>query len=103
MNATLYLPRSLGGTGLRNLEMTYKKTKIKAAMNLLNSTDPRMKVVRAFHEQRMKEGKCSLIKDAIKFAKEDFDLHLTLSESGFEVEFENKGDVMDHLKIVPIN
>ena len=73
MNCSLYLPRKKGGRGLRNLEMIYKKTKIKAAMNLLTNPDPRIKCVKIFDKGRMAKGKSSIIKDAVRYAQEDFE------------------------------
>ena len=93
MNASLYLPRQKGGRGLRNLESIYKKTKIKAAINLIGSSDPRIKCVKSFSMDRMTKGKSSIIKDAVRFAAEDFELKFIPSEEEFEIEYTNAGEV----------
>ena len=77
--ALLYLPRKVGGQGLKSVENEYKLTKIKTAVNLYQNQDPRMKVVREFEERATETGHHSLIKDAVKYAKE-LDLDLKLSE-----------------------
>ena len=92
MNATLYLPRQKGGRGLRNLEMVYKKTKIKTMMNLFESTDPRIKCVKRFHMERMNKGKSSIINDAVKFAKEDFHVDFTPLDDSFTFTYTNEND-----------
>ena len=65
----------MGGRGLKSVENEYKLTKIKTAVN----QDPTMKVVREFEERATQSGHHSLIKDAVKYAKE-LDLDLKLSE-----------------------
>ena len=47
-DASFYIPRNQGGRGLKNLEATYKRTKVATAMNLLTRADPRSECVRAF-------------------------------------------------------
>ena len=79
-NPMLYLPRHLGGRGIRNIENTYKQTKIKAAINLLQENDVQMKQVRVFDESRMRKGRSSIINDAINYANYDFDTTLTPTE-----------------------
>ena len=75
--ALLYLPRKVGGRGLKCVENEYKLTKIKTAVNLYQNQDPTMKVVREFEERATENGHHSLIKDAVKYAKElDLDLKL---------------------------
>ena len=41
----LYLPRVLGGRGLKSVEREYKQTKIKAVVRLYRNKDPAMDVV----------------------------------------------------------
>ena len=77
--ALLYLPRKVGGRGLKSVENEYKLTKIKTAVNLCQNRDPTVKVVREFEERAAESGHHSLLKDAIKYAKE-LDLDLKLSE-----------------------
>ena len=38
----LYLPRRVGGRGLKSIEAEYKLTKVKAAVRLYNNLDPIM-------------------------------------------------------------
>ena len=92
LNASLYLPRNKGGRGLRKLETTYKKMRIKAALNLFTSPDPRMMCVKMFEEKRMKNNRTSVIKDATKYAKEDFNITLELLDNDFSVHHEIDGN-----------
>ena len=69
----------MGGRGLKSVENEYKLAKIKTAVNLYQNQDPTMKVVREFEESATETGHHSLIKDAVKYAKE-LDLDLKLSE-----------------------
>ena len=64
-NALLYLPREVGGRGLKSTENEYKLTKIKTAVNLSQIQDFRMKIVRDFEERWAENGHYSLPKDAI--------------------------------------
>ena len=88
LNASLYLPRYKGGRGLKNFEMMYKKTRVKAAMNLLTGQDPRMLCVKEFDRNRMVKGKSSIINDAIRYAADDFKFTFEPLDSSFVV----KGD-----------
>ena len=90
MNSHLYLPRIKGGRGLRNLEMTYKCTKIKAAMKIVADTDPRMKLVKRFDILRMEKKRKSIINDAKRYSVEDFDAKFEIV--GNTVKFEYKKD-----------
>ena len=74
-NSSLYIPRNKGGRGLKNLETTYKKIKVIAAMNLLTKNDPRMECVRKFEMNRMKKGRSSILIDAVRSVSYT---HLTL-------------------------
>ena len=49
--ALLYLPRMLGGRGIRSVEREYKQTKIKAVVRLYRNEDPAMEVVGQFEER----------------------------------------------------
>ena len=40
LKATVYLPRALGGRGMRSVEEEYKMTKIKSAIKLYSNEDP---------------------------------------------------------------
>ena len=88
INASLYLPRNKGGRGLRKFETTYKKIRMKTAMNLLTSRDPRMACVRKFEKKRMQGSRSSVIKDAMKYAEEDFDMRLEPLENDFVMHYQ---------------
>ena len=76
--ALLYLPRKVGGRGLKSVENEYQLTKIKKAVNLYQNQDPTMQVVREFEERATETRHHSLIKDAVKYAEElDYDLKLS--------------------------
>ena len=66
----LYLPRRVGGRGLKSIEAEYKLTKVKAAVRLCNNSDPTMELVRQFEEKTRRTGRHSLIGDAQRFAEE---------------------------------
>ena len=66
----LYLPRKVGGRGLKSIEAEYKLTKVKAAVRLYNNSDPTMQLVRQFEEKARRTGRHSLIGDAQRFAEE---------------------------------
>jgi hypothetical protein len=87
MNASLYLPRNRGGRGLRMLEATYKKTRIKAALNLIIHSDPRMRCVKMFDDKRKKNNRSSIIKDAERYLKDDFGMDLEINGNEFLVHF----------------
>ena len=70
MNVINYLRRIKGGRGLRSLEDSYKNIKIKLALKLLNDPDPRMKIVKTFHQKCMKTNSFSIFKDAERYAAE---------------------------------
>ena len=78
LNAVLYLPRSIGGRGLRLVELEYKLIKIKAALKVYENADPMMATVRDFGERAYKRGHHSLGKDAVEYARE-LNLELKLS------------------------
>ena len=65
----LYLPRRLGGRGLKSEETEYKATKI--------NRDSIIELVRQFEEKAVRTGRRSLIKDAQNYASE-LDLELVL-------------------------
>ena len=66
----VYLPKALGGRGLRSAETEYKQIKIKTAIRLYsNHDDPTMSLVRAFEEQATTQGHQSLIKESTKFTE----------------------------------
>ena len=90
----VYLPRALGGRGVRSAETEYKQIKIKSAIRLYGNNDPTMNLVRASEVQATTQGHQSLIKESTKFA-EEFGVALELSENGQEVPLDK---VKGHLK-----
>ena len=81
-NATLYLPRSVRGRGLRSAEQEYKLTKIKAAFKIYENPDPMIGIVRMLDEKASERGHQSFAKDAVTFARElDLELNLTHPQS----------------------
>ena len=86
-NSSLYLPRSLGGRGLKQIEYIYKITRIKAAARILTDVDPEMKTVKEFDLLRMKKNRSSIIRDAIAYSCEDFNAEFVQLENGFELHY----------------
>jgi hypothetical protein len=82
-NSSLYLPRSKGGRGLRQVEITYKASRIKAAMKILTDHDPEMILVKQFDKRRMENGRSSIVKDAIVYSKDVFDAEFVPEDNGF--------------------
>ena len=72
----MYLPRHLGGRGLRSVEQEHTLTKIKAAVKLSQNADPTMRAVRIFEERAVEKGHSSLLTEAHKYAEE---LEISLS------------------------
>ena len=70
MNSILYLPRNYGGRGLLSVEIIYKETKLKSLAKIITSRDPRIRLVREFVNEQYNKGRCSIFKDAIKFAND---------------------------------
>ena len=64
----VYISLVEGGRGLKHFESIYKKTRVKAAMNILSSPDPRIQCVKKFDLQRMRKGRSSVINDVVKYA-----------------------------------
>ena len=62
----MYLPRKLGGRGLKSVEEEYKLTKIKVVVKLYSNPDPVMPVVRRYEENTEENGRRALIKGAKK-------------------------------------
>ena len=76
--ALVYLPRKLGGRGLKSIEREYKQTKVKAAIRLYTNDDPAMDAVRRFEESSEERGRRSVVKDVRRYASE-FGLSLCLT------------------------
>ena len=68
--AVFYLPRVVGGRGMKSVEQEYKMTKIKAAIKLYMNPDPMMRTVRAFEERAAERGFALHVKDAHRYAEE---------------------------------
>ena len=68
--ALLYLPRHVGGRGVKSVEAEYKQIKIKSAVKLYGNEYPTMGLVRAFEKQAAVKGHRSLVKGAGKSAEE---------------------------------
>ena len=75
----LYGARSIGGRGLKQVSTIYKETKIKAAIRLATSHDPKLQAVRQFQEIKEKKGRRSILKDARKYAM-DMGLDLEMGD-----------------------
>ena len=70
MNSILYLPRNYRGRGLLSVEIIYKETKLKSLAKIITSRDPRILLVREFENEQYNKDRCSIFKDAIKFAND---------------------------------
>ena len=70
LKATVYLPRALGGRGMRSVQEEYKMTKIKSAIKLYSNDDSKMRLVRAFEENAVHQGHQSLVKETRMLAEE---------------------------------
>ena len=99
MNDTLYLPRSKGGRGLRSLETTYKMTKIKLAAKLMNDTDPRMDLVRQFHQIHLNTASHSIFKDAKRYG-EEFDTELELRNNALVILDDDNEQVVENMNTI---
>ena len=93
VNDLLYLPKRMGGRGLREIEQTYKETKIKSAVKILNNCDPRLKLVCRFQKECMKRKRSSIFTDARNYSEQmgiEFEINedvwkLTDTETGLEI------------------
>ena len=65
MNSILYR-----GLGLFSVEIICKETKLKSLAKIITSRDPRIRLVREFENEQYNKGRCSIFKDAIKFAND---------------------------------
>ncbi|PFX17569.1 hypothetical protein AWC38_SpisGene18108 [Stylophora pistillata] len=77
-NFLLYLPRALGGRGLKSVKTECKQIKIKSAIRLYRDNEPTMSLVRAFEKYATTQGHQSLLKESAKFS-EEFGVALELS------------------------
>ena len=77
-SALFYLPRAVGGRGMKSVETVYKMTKIKTTLKIHGSTDPTVKLVKNWDENSASKGRHSVLADAVKYAREcGLDLDLT--------------------------
>ena len=98
-----YLPRKMGGRGLKSVETQYKMTKVKTAVKLCTNQDSTMQLVRQFDEKCERNGRRSIVKDAKKYA-EEMGLELSLSpgavvtttDSNEDISSEKVGKVMQN-------
>ena len=98
-----YLPRKMGGRGLKSVETQYKMTKVKTAVKLYTNQDSTMELVRQFDEKCERNGRRSIVKDAKKYA-EEMGLELSLSpgavvtttDSNEDISSEKVGKVMQN-------
>ena len=94
INSNLYLPRCMGGRGLKELETSYKITRIKSAIKILLDTEPKMTLVKKFDMIRKCNKRSSFINDAIKFSKDDFEADLEPLDGAFNFSYtENENTV----------
>ena len=70
LNAINYLPRNKGGRGLKCLEDSYKISKIKLTIKMIEEDDHRLSIVKDFHKFHLDTNSYSIIKDSIKYASE---------------------------------
>ena len=91
INSSIYLQRSKGGRGLKNLEDTYKQLKIKSAIKIVEENEPRIQMVRKFEEDRMQRNRSSVIKDAIVYTRDDFGCELNIHDHTFTSKYTDKG------------
>ena len=84
MNAVNYMPRAKGGRGLRSLEQSYKSSKIKLALKIFEETDPRMKIVKEYHERSKESNSFSILKDAQRYSSE-IGLELVINDNSVSI------------------
>ena len=66
----MYLPRHLGGGGLRSVKQEYKLTRIKGTVKLYQNANPTMRTVRMLERRAVEKGHSSLPTEAHKYAEE---------------------------------
>ena len=108
VNELLYMPKQIGGRGLKSLEQTYKETKIKSAVKILTNYDPRMKLVCKFQNECKKKKRSSIFKDAYVYADEmgiNFEIvdecfKLTDKETNSEINLKQLKKVLSSRRII---
>ena len=83
---------------MNNLESTYKQVKVKTAVNLIETTDPCMKVVAEVDRVRKSKGRSSIINDGISYALNDF--NASLIDMGESFTFTNCNKSTSEKKVV---
>ena len=66
--ALLYLPREVGGRGLKSIENEYKLTKIKTAVNLCQNQDSTMKETLRKGGRRISITHCLKMRSSMKMS-----------------------------------
>ena len=94
-SALLYVPRAVGGRGMKSVETVYKVTKIKTALKIQGSTDPTVKLVK---NSARSKGRHSTLEDAVKYARE-FGLDLDLTKPNTTCQVVCTGDEIIDNKI----
>ena len=70
LNTLLYPPRAVGGRGLKEVATTYKETRIKAALRITASKDPKLRAMTTFQQAKESKGRRSNLKDTKKYVTE---------------------------------
>ena len=96
----LYLPKAIGGRGMKSAETAYKVTKIKKALKIHGSTDPTVTLVKNWDENSASKGRHSVLADAVKYARE-FGLDLDLTKQNATCQVASTGDEIIDNKYVP--
>ena len=98
-SALLYVPRAVGGRGMKSVETAYKVTKIKTALKIQGSTYPTVKLVKNWDENSARsKGRHSTLEDAVKYARE-FGLDLDLTKPNTTCQVVCTGDEIIDNKI----
>ena len=98
-SALLYVPRAVGGRGMKSVETAYKVTKINTALKIQGSTYPTVKLVKNWDENSARsKGRHSTLEDAVKYARE-FGLDLDLTKPNTTCQVVCTGDEIIDNKI----
>ena len=90
-SALLYLPRGVGGRGMKSVETVYKVTKIKTALKIHGSTDPTVKLVKNWDENSASKVRHSVLAVVVKYVRE-FGLDLDLTKPNATCQVARTGD-----------
>ena len=93
MNVVLYLSKMRGGRGLKSFEQTYKETKVKATIKLLETSDERVKLVTLYNRNCLRTKHASIFKDGINYAS-DMGIHLEIREDQYSVTYEKNNETV---------